>query len=110
MACYVQGGLLGVNHEWWWLSRWVLVLWGDIIRNVLVGLLLGRLGRGVKLPVLGIPRTGVLERNRFESGGGYSGGRKGSLGHKSCAKRILSLVVAMVVGEQDMIVGENLSR
>ncbi|PPS15908.1 hypothetical protein GOBAR_AA04688 [Gossypium barbadense] len=31
------------TRGWWWLSRWVLVLWGDIIRNVLVGLLLGRL-------------------------------------------------------------------
>ncbi|PPR97839.1 hypothetical protein GOBAR_AA22830 [Gossypium barbadense] len=32
---------------WWWLSRWVLVLWGVIIRNVLVGLLLGRLGKTI---------------------------------------------------------------
>ncbi|PPR89959.1 hypothetical protein GOBAR_AA30723 [Gossypium barbadense] len=31
------------TRGWWWLSRWVLVLWRDIIRNVLVGLLLGRL-------------------------------------------------------------------
>ncbi|PPS04337.1 hypothetical protein GOBAR_AA16321 [Gossypium barbadense] len=51
-----------------------------------------------------------MGRNRFESGGGYSGGRRGSLGHKSCAKRILSLVVAMVVGEQDIAIVENLSR
>ncbi|PPR85289.1 hypothetical protein GOBAR_AA35401 [Gossypium barbadense] len=32
---------------WWWLSRWVLVLWGDIIRNVVVGLLLSRLGETI---------------------------------------------------------------
>ncbi|PPR84279.1 hypothetical protein GOBAR_AA36432 [Gossypium barbadense] len=49
----------------------------------------------------------VLESDRFESGGGYSGGRKGSLGHKSYAKRILYLVVAMVMVEQDMAVVEN---
>ncbi|PPS07573.1 hypothetical protein GOBAR_AA13076 [Gossypium barbadense] len=49
----------------------------------------------------------VLESNRFESGGGYSDGRSGSLGHNSCAKRI---VVAMVVVEQDMAIVENLSR
>ncbi|PPS10172.1 hypothetical protein GOBAR_AA10472 [Gossypium barbadense] len=35
------------TRGWWWLSRWVLVLWGDIIRNVLVGLLLGRLGETI---------------------------------------------------------------
>ncbi|PPS02173.1 hypothetical protein GOBAR_AA18491 [Gossypium barbadense] len=34
-----------LEREWWWLSRWALMLWGDIIRNVLVGLLLGRLGK-----------------------------------------------------------------
>ncbi|PPS07174.1 hypothetical protein GOBAR_AA13477 [Gossypium barbadense] len=52
----------------------------------------------------------VLESDRFESGGGYSGCHRGSLGHKSCAKRILYLVVAMVVVEQDMAVMENLPR
>ncbi|PPR84280.1 hypothetical protein GOBAR_AA36433 [Gossypium barbadense] len=52
-------------------------------------------------------RRRVLESDRFESGGGYSGGRKGSLGHKSYAKRILYLVVAMVMVEQDMAVVEN---
>ncbi|PPS08776.1 hypothetical protein GOBAR_AA11865 [Gossypium barbadense] len=45
-----------------------------------------------------------------KSGGGYSGGGKGSLSYKSCAKRILYLVVAMVVVEQDMAVVENLCQ
>ncbi|PPR99089.1 hypothetical protein GOBAR_AA21575 [Gossypium barbadense] len=35
------------TRGWWWLSQWVLVLWRDIIRNVLVGLLLGRLGETI---------------------------------------------------------------
>ncbi|KHG23397.1 hypothetical protein F383_29174 [Gossypium arboreum] len=35
------------TRGWWWLSQWVLVLWGDIMRNVLVGLLLGRLGETI---------------------------------------------------------------
>ncbi|PPS03609.1 hypothetical protein GOBAR_AA17055 [Gossypium barbadense] len=35
------------TRGWWWLSRWVLVLWGEIIRNVLVGLLLSRLGETI---------------------------------------------------------------
>ena len=41
----------------------------------------------MKLPVWWIPWTGVLESNRYESGGGYSGGGRGSLVHKSCAKK-----------------------
>ncbi|PPS20472.1 hypothetical protein GOBAR_AA00089 [Gossypium barbadense] len=35
------------TRVWWWLGRSVLVLWGDIIKNVLVGLLLGRLGETI---------------------------------------------------------------
>ncbi|PPR86472.1 hypothetical protein GOBAR_AA34218 [Gossypium barbadense] len=35
------------TRGWWWLSRWVLVLRGDIIKNVLIGLLLGRLGETI---------------------------------------------------------------
>ncbi|PPR90103.1 hypothetical protein GOBAR_AA30580 [Gossypium barbadense] len=35
------------TRGWWWLSWWVLVLWGDIIRNVLVSLLLSRLGETI---------------------------------------------------------------
>ncbi|PPS07521.1 hypothetical protein GOBAR_AA13124 [Gossypium barbadense] len=56
------------------------------------------------------PGTGVLENNRREGRGGYSGGGRGSLVQKSCVKRILYLVVAMVVVEQDMAVVENLSQ
>ncbi|PPS19693.1 hypothetical protein GOBAR_AA00870 [Gossypium barbadense] len=48
--------------------------------------------------------------NRRESRGGYSGGVRGSLVYKSCTKRILYLVVAMVVVEQDMAVVEILSQ
>ncbi|PPR84581.1 hypothetical protein GOBAR_AA36133 [Gossypium barbadense] len=59
--------------------------------------------------LLGVNR-GDLVSDRFESGGEYSGGRRSSLGHKSYAKRILYLVVAMVVVEQDMAVVENLLR
>ncbi|PPS12687.1 hypothetical protein GOBAR_AA07954 [Gossypium barbadense] len=50
------------------------------------------------------------EMNWCESGGGYSGGDRGSLVHKSCAKRILYLVVAMAMVEQDMAIVENLSQ
>ncbi|PPR87374.1 hypothetical protein GOBAR_AA33312 [Gossypium barbadense] len=32
------------TRGWWWLRRWVLVLWRDIISNVLGDLLFGRLG------------------------------------------------------------------
>ena len=52
----------------------------------------------------------TIGQGNDESGGGYSGGGRGSLVHKSYAKRILYLVVAIVVVEQDMAVVENLSR
>ncbi|PPS06848.1 hypothetical protein GOBAR_AA13803 [Gossypium barbadense] len=50
----------------------------------------------------------IIGQDPNKSGGGYSGGGRGSLVHKSSAKRILYLVVAMVVVEQDMAVVENL--
>ncbi|PPS12915.1 hypothetical protein GOBAR_AA07725 [Gossypium barbadense] len=50
-----------------------------------------------------------LENNQHKGRGGYSGGGRGSLVHKSCTKRILYQVVAMAVVEQDMTVVENLS-
>ncbi|PPS01559.1 hypothetical protein GOBAR_AA19103 [Gossypium barbadense] len=52
----------------------------------------------------------IISQGNDKSGGGYSGGGRVSLVHKSCAKRILYLVVAMVVVEQDMAVMENLSQ
>ncbi|PPR80254.1 hypothetical protein GOBAR_AA40461 [Gossypium barbadense] len=50
----------------------------------------------------------IVGQGNDESGGGYSGGDRGSLVHKSYTKRILYLVVAIVVVEQDMAVVENL--
>ena len=50
----------------------------------------------------------IIGQSNDESGGGYSGGGRGSLVHKSCAKRILYLVVAMVMVEQGMAVVEDL--
>ncbi|PPR91499.1 hypothetical protein GOBAR_AA29187 [Gossypium barbadense] len=41
----------------------------------------------------------IIGQGNDESGGGYSGGGRGSLVHKSCTKSILYLVVAMVVVE-----------
>ncbi|PPR97714.1 hypothetical protein GOBAR_AA22954 [Gossypium barbadense] len=41
----------------------------------------------------------IIGQGNDESGGGYSGGGRGSLVYKSNAKRILYLVVAMVVVE-----------
>ncbi|PPR94265.1 hypothetical protein GOBAR_AA26401 [Gossypium barbadense] len=52
----------------------------------------------------------IISQSNDEGGGGYSGGGRGSLVFKSCAKRILYLVVAMVVVEQDKAVVDNLSR
>ncbi|PPS09003.1 hypothetical protein GOBAR_AA11640 [Gossypium barbadense] len=52
----------------------------------------------------------IIGLGNDESGGGYSGGGRGSLVHKSCAKRTLYLVVAVVVVEQDMAVMENLCQ
>ncbi|PPS11504.1 hypothetical protein GOBAR_AA09138 [Gossypium barbadense] len=52
----------------------------------------------------------IISQGNDESGGGYSGGGRGSLVHKSYAKRVLYLVVAMVVVEQDMAVVENLCQ
>ncbi|PPR85656.1 hypothetical protein GOBAR_AA35035 [Gossypium barbadense] len=52
----------------------------------------------------------IIGQGNDESGGGYSGGGRGSLVYKSCAKRVLYLVVAMVVIEQDMTVVENLCQ
>ena len=52
----------------------------------------------------------IIGQGPDNSGGGYSGGGRGSLVHKSCAKRILYLKLVMVVVEQDMAVVENLSQ
>ncbi|PPS13614.1 hypothetical protein GOBAR_AA06971 [Gossypium barbadense] len=52
----------------------------------------------------------IISQGNDKSGGGYSGDGRGSLVHKSCAERILYLVVAIVVVEQDMTVVENLSQ
>ncbi|PPS20412.1 hypothetical protein GOBAR_AA00142 [Gossypium barbadense] len=50
----------------------------------------------------------IIGQGPDKNGGGYSGSGRGSLGHKSYTKRILYLVVAIVVVEQDMAVVKNL--
>ncbi|PPS09983.1 hypothetical protein GOBAR_AA10661 [Gossypium barbadense] len=100
---------LVVVELWWWSSR-TWQSWRTFLGGVLSSyarMSFGDLSNCDK--IRNSLRARVLEDNQRKSGG-YSGGRRGSLVHKSCAKRILYLVVAMVVVEQDMAVVENLSR